>query len=297
MVNVNVTKIENQMHLSDSELILNPDGSIYHLCLQPEQVAPTIITVGDQDRVSSVSKHFDRIDHVVSKREFLTHTGIFNGHPITVISTGIGTDNIDIVFNELDALLNIDLAERKIKEAFQEIRFIRIGTSGALQADIDVDSFLVSSEAIGLDALLHYYDLAYSNKELLIRDAFKAHMGNINDIYCAEGSNALIQRFGDEFLKGITITAPGFYGPQGRRLRLKTKDALFFDKITDFNIQNNRITNLEMETAGIYGMARLLGHQAVSCNALLANRSTGQFSKTPKETVDQLIEKVLGLIF
>ena len=285
------------MHLLDSELILNPDGSIYHLCLQPEQVAPTIITVGDQDRVSAVSKHFDRIDHMVSKREFLTHTGIYNGHPITVISTGIGTDNIDIVFNELDALLNIDLVERKVKSELQPIRFIRIGTSGALHSDIDVDSFLISTEAIGLDALLHYYELSFSKKEEIIKNAFKTHMGNINDVYCAAGSPELINKFGDEFVKGITITAPGFYGPQGRSLRLKPKDDSFFDKITTFNIHNNRITNLEMETAGIYGMARLLGHQAVSCNALLANRSNGLFSSNPKKTVDQLIEKVLGLIF
>ena len=285
------------MHLSDSELILNPDGSIYHLCLLPEQVAPTIITVGDQDRVSAVSMHFDRIDHVVSKREFLTHTGIYKGKPITVISTGIGTDNIDIVFNELDALFNIDFKNRTIKEKFQELTFIRIGTSGAIQEDIEVDSLLISSEAIGLDSLMAYYDFEYNKKETLIRDSFLNLVDDIQFAYCAQASAHLLEKFGDPFLKGITITAPGFYGPQGRSLRLPLKNASFFNQIKAFNLQNNRITNLEMETAGIYGLARLLGHQAISCNALLANRSNGVFSSNPKKTVELLIEKVLQSIF
>ena len=285
------------MHLSDSELILNPDGSIYHLCLLPEQVAPTIITVGDQDRVSAVSKHFDRIDHIVSKREFLTHTGIYKGNAVTVISTGIGTDNIDIVFNELDALFNIDLKNRSVKDTFQELRFIRIGTSGAIQEDIEVDSLLISSEAIGLDSLMAYYNFEYSPKEALIRDSFLKHVNDISIAYCAESSKILLDKFGDDFQKGITITAPGFYGPQGRSLRLGLKNADFFNQIKSFNLQNNRITNLEMETAGIYGLARLLGHQAISCNALLANRSNGAFSAHPKKTVEILIEKVLQSIF
>ncbi|MEL6988180.1 MAG: nucleoside phosphorylase [Bacteroidota bacterium] len=284
------------MHLSNSELILNPDGSIYHLCLQKDQVAPLIITVGDQDRVGEVSKHFDRIDSKVQKREFTTHTGELNDKRITVISTGIGTDNIDIVFNELDALFNIDFESRTINEDFQELQFIRIGTSGVLQLDIDVDTFLISEYAIGMDALIHYYQYNYSKEEQYLNDAFQIHIGRQFPSYVAKGSTGLMQKFDADFIKGITITAPGFYAPQGRALRLKTKEEDFISSMQSFNLNNRRITNLEMETSGIYGLANLLGHQAVSCNALLANRANGIFSKNPKKTVEDLITKTLETI-
>lgn len=295
--------------LLDSELILNPDGSVYHLNLLPEQVAETIITVGDPDRVDSVSKHFDRLDCKVQKREFVTHTGWIGKKRLTVISTGIGTGNIDIVFNELDALFNIDLKKKVIKKDLTKLQFIRIGTSGCLKKDIPIDAFLVSEFAVGMDNLLTYYAYKRNAKEKHLKQSLqqflKSSTADLNRVpYVFGGHSKLIKKLGKDFLRGITLTCTGFYGPQGRQLRAQNKVANLLDHFVNFNQQQYQfphkkknydwqITNFEMETAGIYGMAKLLGHQAISFNALLANRGTGEFSKTPKKTVDRLISEVL----
>jgi len=302
----------NMSKLLDSELILNPNGSIYHLNLLPEQVAPTIITVGDPDRVGAVSKHFDRLDFKVQKREFVTHTGWIGNKRLTVISTGIGTGNIDIVFNELDALFNIDLKQKKIKETLTSLQFIRIGTSGCLKEAIPINSFLVSEFAVGMDNLLNYYHFKRNKVEKklkqTLRQFLKKKSTKINKVpYVFEASSTLVEQLGKDFLKGITLTCPGFYGPQGRQIRAINKEANLLDHFVAFNQANYQfkqttknynwqITNFEMETAGIYGMANLLGHQAISFNALLANRATGAFSKKPKKTVDKLIEIVLDRV-
>ena len=291
------------MPILDAELILNPDGSIYHLNLHPEQVAPTIITVGDPERVEMVSQYFDRIEHKVRKREFVTHTGYIGTKRVTVISTGIGTDNIDIVFNELDALFNIDLQQKIIQPVFTPLTFIRIGTSGCLRKDIPLDAFLVSTYAVGLDNLLHYYQLPQTvvSKQLQdkIQTSFKAASSIALSPYVVAGSTPLIQGLGKDMYSGITLTVPGFYGPQGRQLRAPVRQTDLievFQKIDVSAITPLVLTNLEMETAGIYGLARVLGHQAISFNALLANRETGAFSTQAGKTVKQLIETVLERI-
>lgn len=287
------------MALGHSELILNPDGSIYHLNLLPEDIAQTIITVGDPDRVKSVSKYFDRIEVQKGKREFLAHTGTLNGKRLTVISTGIGTDNIDIVFNELDALVNVDFQKREIKSKLTQLDFIRIGTSGTIQADIPVDSFLLSSAAIGFEGLLHFYGSGQGRNHLLestLNDYLDWSKHNITAYAFDFDENLAEKLHGNHIRYGITATNSGFYGPQGRSIRLKPKISDFNDKLAAFAFQETRITNLEMETAGIYGLAKLHGHRAISLNAILANRATGQFSNTPNKTVDTLIQYVLKKI-
>lgn len=283
------------MQLQSSELILNDDGSIYHLNLQPHQIAPTIITVGDPERVTSVSQHFDHIEHRVHKREFYTHTGLLNGKRISVISTGIGTDNIDIVINELDALVNIDFKQRTIKPDFTQLDIIRIGTSGAVQPDIDTDSFVLSQRGIGLDSLLHWYD--NDGGDIAFAKAIKQQLNlsqQLSSPYVIGCDQQLAQLFTSETMQlGNTITNVGFYGPQSRKLRLPIAHTKLENRIQQFNYQGESITNLEMETAGIYAMAYLLGHRAVSLNAILANRSTRKFSKQPQQTVDALIRFTL----
>lgn len=279
------------MSIAASELILNEDGSIYHLNLQPHQLAHTIITVGDPDRVQDVSKHFDEIEHRVAKREFHTHTGTLNDKRISVISTGIGTDNIDIVLNELDALVNIDFETRKVKSKLTVLDIIRIGTSGAVQPHIPVDSFLLSKRGIGFDSLLHWYendggDSAFAKavqKQLQLSD-------NCSAPYAVACDMDLAKKFRDpDMLMGNTITNVGFYGPQSRQLRLSPAHEELNAQIQAFEFLGEKLTNLEMETAGIYAMAELLGHRAISLNAILANRATGKFSSNPKETIDDLI--------
>jgi len=287
------------MRIAESELILNPDGSIYHLNLKPEDLAHTVITVGDPERVESISKHFDALEVDVHKREFKTHTGTYKGKRISVISTGIGTDNIDIVFNELDALVNIDFETRTIKEDHTQLTIIRIGTSGATQTNIPIDSFLVSETAVGFDNLLHFYGntpfLDESFSEALIKHTDWSSKKSAP--YVVHADETLLNLFSEEsFIKGITVTNVGFYGPQGRVLRLPLQDEALNDKIASFTYKDKQITNLEMETSGIYGMARLLGHKAISLNAILANRPNERFSETPKETVDTLIKKTLEII-
>ncbi len=289
--------LQNMSKIAESELILNPDGSIYHLNILPEDIAPTIITVGDPDRVASVSKYFDTIEVQKAKREFVTHTGTLNGKRITVLSTGIGTDNIDIVFNELDALVNVDFKKRQVKENLTQLDIIRIGTSGAIQADIPVDSFLISEAAIGFDSLLHFYESDHVlNHELSAAFVQQTKWSPKKSIpYVVKANQQLIDQFSSQqTVTGFTATNVGFYGPQSRKIRLNVQDEKLNDKLAAFRHQDKKITNLEMETAGIYGLANLLGHRSISMNAIIANRPLGQFSKTPKKTVDRLIQYTLG---
>lgn len=285
------------MAIQQSELILNPDGSVYHLNLKPENIAHDIIFVGDQDRVSKITKHFDSIEFSTQKREFKTETGIYKGKRLTVISTGIGPDNIDIVINELDALVNIDLETRKPKEKLTSLNIIRIGTSGSLHADIPVDSFVMSKFGLGLDNMLRSY-LVDSISNVQIEDAFIAHTNwdsRKGKPIVVAGSSILEKKMeSDRIYKGITATAGGFYGPQGRVLRLDIQDPELNSKMDNFSFEGNRITNFEMETSAIYGLSALLGHQALSLNAIIANRASGTFSNDPYKAVDELIKYSLN---
>ncbi|MBP2832028.1 nucleoside phosphorylase [Aquimarina sp. U1-2] len=285
------------MPIAASELILNNDGSIYHLHLKPEHLAKTVITVGDPDRVDQITQYFDHIEFSIRKREFHTQTGTYKNKRITVISTGIGTDNIDIVLNELDALVNIDLKTRTIKKKHTALDIIRIGTSGAMQKDIKVDSFVISNIAIGFDNLLHFYE----NQHVLhqkIASALIEHLqwNLLKPIpYVVAGDTMLIAHMKSAATTtGITITNPGFYGPQSRILRLPLQDENLLNKLVSFSYKESRITNLEMETAGIYGLSKLLGHRAVSLSVILANRTTGSFSKNPKKSIENIIEYTLN---
>ena len=283
--------------IKPSELIINPDGSIYHLNLKPEHIADTVIFVGDQNRVPRISKHFDDVEYDLQKREFRTITGTYKGKRITVISTGIGPDNIDIVLNEIDALVNIDLENRTIKQEQRKLDIIRIGTSGSLQNDIPVDSFVMGKYGLGLDGLLHSYEADHIfEKE--IEDAFIRHtQWNKNKArpYIVKGSDVLAKKLqSEQVFTGFTVTAPGFYGPQGRVLRIPLQDAGLNKKLDSFSFNGVRATNLEMETSAIYGLARLLGHNALSMNAIIANRANGTFSTDPYKAVENLIEYTLG---
>ena len=285
------------MSIKQSELILNPDGSIYHLNLRPENIANDIIFVGDQDRVDKITNRFDSVEFTTQKREFKTSTGIYKGKRLSVISTGIGPDNIDIVLNELDALVNINLETRQPKKVLTALNIVRIGTSGSLQKDIPVDSFLMSSHGLDLNGMLHSYQIdKISNPE--IENAFIEHTNwsaKKSNPILIENSSQLEQKLdSDKIFKGITATAGGFYGPQGRVLRLPLQDANINNKIDSFNFKGNRITNLEMETSAIYGLSKLLGHNAVSMNAIIANRANGTFSEDYKQVVEDLIEYSLN---
>lgn len=287
------------MSIKSSELILNPDGSIYHLNLLPKHIADNIIFVGDQDRVERISNHFERIEYAIQKREFKTHTGYYKGKRLSVISTGIGPDNIDIVLNELDALVNIDLTTRKPKENLKKLNIVRIGTSGSLQADIPVDAFVLSSHGLDINGMLHFYQIdSISNPE--VEDAFIKHTNW--STYKArpiiiENSKELQAVFEDQHIHiGMTGTAGGFYGPQGRVLRLPLQDPDLNSKLDNFSYKGYRITNFEMETSVIYGLSKLLCHNALSLNAIIANRANGTFSEKPKQTVDKLIEYALEKI-
>lgn len=284
------------MNIKQSELILNPDGSIYHLNLRPEHIATNIIFVGDQDRVDKITKYFDSIEFTTQKREFKTTTGTYKNKRFSVISTGIGPDNIDIVVNELDALVNIDLETRQPKKELTQLNIVRMGTSGSLQADIPVDSFVISSHGLDLNGMLHSYQIdAISNPK--IENEFVKHTNwsskKAHPILI-ENSKELENKLSSEkTFTGITATAGGFYGPQGRVLRLALQDANLNHKIDSFNFDGNRITNLEMETSAIYGLSKLLGHNACSINAIIANRADGTFSKNPGKVVAELIEYAL----
>ncbi len=282
--------------IASSELILNPDGSVYHLNLKPEHIASDIIFVGDPDRVEKITQYFDSIEFSTQKREFKTQTGNYKGKRITVISTGIGPDNIDIVLNELDALVNIDLEKRQIKEKLTSLNIVRIGTSGSIQADIPVDSFLLSKFGLGLDNMLRSYWIDdFSNAAIIAQ--FVQHTDwdlRKGRPYVTSCSEKLEQQFDASSIHiGITATAGGFYGPQGRILRLNIQDKNLNTKMDTFSFEGNRITNLEMETAAIYGLGKLLGHECLSLNAIIANRANGTFSKNPEKVIEKLIEYTL----
>ncbi len=284
------------MSIKQSELILNPDGSVYHLNLRPEHIANNIIFVGDQDRVDKITKHFDSIEFTTQKREFKTTTGIYKNKRFSVMSTGIGPDNIDIVMNELDALVNIDLNTRKPKEKLTSLNIVRIGTSGSLQADIPVDAFVVSSHGLDLNGMLHSY-IIDNISNIDIENAFVKHTNWSNkkaNPIVIDNSKSLENKLTSQHtFIGITATAGGFYGPQGRILRLALQDDNLNSKIDSFNFKGNRITNLEMETSAIYGLSKLLGHNACSINAIIANRANGTFSENPGKVVANLIEYAL----
>ncbi|MDO9274866.1 MAG: nucleoside phosphorylase [Lutibacter sp.] len=283
--------------IAASELILNPDGSVYHLNLKPENIATNIIFVGDQNRVPKIAMHFETIEFETQKREFRTITGTYKGTRFSVISTGIGPDNIDIVMNELDALVNIDLKSRTVKTAHTKLNIVRIGTSGSLQSDIPVDSFVLAQYGLGFDGLLHAYDCEHI-LEAEMEDAFIKHTNwspRKSRPYLVKGSELLIQKLKSEkaFI-GVTATAGGFYGPQGRVLRLALQDPSLNGKIDNFEFKGFKVTNLEMETSAIYGLAKLMGHEACSMNAIIANRANGTFSEDPYKPVEELIVYTLN---
>jgi uridine phosphorylase len=285
--------------IAESELIINSRGAIYHLDLRPEELAANIITVGDPDRVVEVSKYFDKVEVRRQHREFVSHTGLISGKRVICISTGIGPDNIDIVLNELDALVNIDFETRLIRESISSLNIIRIGTSGSLQADIPVDSYVASTHGLGLDNLLNYYRLEHNEQENQLLHSFTTYTqlhSQVSHPYISIASGALIRHFVDGFHQGITVTCPGFYGPQGRVLRLGVKNPQLIDRLTEFSFGQHRITNFEMETSAIYGLGKLLGHHCLSLSAIVANRINKQFSKDSAAAIDGLIRKALDII-
>ena len=284
------------MPIGPSELIINADHSIYHLNILAEDISDTVILVGDQNRVEKVSRYFDTIEVQKQRREFITHTGTIADKRISVVSTGIGTDNIDIVINEIDALFNIDFDTRKIKEDITQIDFVRIGTSGAVQPDIPLDAFVLSEYAIGFDNVLHFYDsekVQHPDIQLAFIDHTDWSVYKSIPYVVASDLVFTEQLSSDRVFKGFTGSNVGFYGPQGRSLRLSLEDKELNDKISSFEYNGRRITNFEMETSAIYGLASLLGHRAASLNSILANRITGQFSKNPGKAIDSLIQYTL----
>jgi len=285
--------------IAESELILNARGAIYHLDLKPDEIADTIILVGDPDRVKEVSKHFDNIEHKNQFREFITHTGFIGRKKISVLSTGIGTDNIDITVNELDALVNIDFTTREINSKIKSLNLIRFGTCGGLQPDISVDSFIASTHGLGIDNLLNFYRLEQNEEEKQLLHSFVTHTqmhGPIGHPYIAGAAGSLLKHFVKDFFQGITVTTPGFYGPQGRVLRLGISNPDLINRLTQFQFGQHRIVNFEMETSAIYGLGKLLGHQCLSLNAVIANRVRKEFSKDGKAAVEKLIKKALEII-
>jgi len=285
--------------MRDSELILNDDGSVYHLNVKQEHLADTIILVGDPGRVQQVSGFFDSIDCKRKNREFNTHTGIYKGKKLTVMSTGIGTDNIDIVLNELDAAVNIDLETRLPKREKKSLNLIRIGTSGALQEDLLIGTNLISEYALGLDGLMHYYNYPPSDEEALLNSKINNHLNwnpKLAEPYLVKCSKELMDKLSHGMTKGITATASGFYGPQGRRLRLDPSDSLINEKLTSFRYENHRITNFEMETSALYGLGSLLGHRCITCCAIIANRIRKEYSENHTKDVEQLVKKVLDAL-
>ncbi|RQO31752.1 phosphorylase [Taibaiella sp. KBW10] len=284
-----------------SELIITDKGCIYHLDVHPEELAQTVITVGDPGRVATISKYFDRIEHKKEHREFVTHTGYIGQKRISVVSTGIGPDNIDITLNELDALVNVDFNTRLPKEAHTSLEIVRMGTSGALQADIAVDSLVVGTFGIGLDNLLHYYNYEENAEVAFIKDAFIKHTRLETSAikpYMVESAIHLLNKFPkrEGYIHGITVTCPGFYAPQGRQIRLSPAFPHLIDSLSSFQCGEHRISNFEMETSAIYGLGRLMGHQCLSINTIIANRQTKEFTKDGALSVERMIEKSLALL-
>lgn len=285
--------------IAESELIINDRGAVYHIDLRPEELAHNIIIVGDPDRVGMVSKYFDKVEVKRQHREFVSHTGMLGKKRITCTSTGIGPDNIDIVLNEFDALVNIDFESRTIKKDLTSLNIMRIGTSGSLQADIPVDSWVAGTHGLGLDNLLNYYRLEHNEQEKELLQSFVTHTqlhSQICNPYISMASASLLKHFVDGFHQGITVTCPGFYGPQGRVLRLGIRNPELIDRLTQFRFGQHRISNFEMETSAIYGLGKLLGHHCLSLNAIIANRIAKEFTKDAHSLVDGLIKKVLETI-
>ena len=283
--------------LPESELILNKDGSVYHLHLTAEHIADIVIIVGDQRRVNQVSKYFDSVDHRIQNREFVTHTGTFKGTRVTALSTGIGTDNIDIVLNELDAAVNIDPLSRAPRDVRKRLTIVRIGTSGALQADIPVGSSVISEFGLGLDGLVFYYKYEFDTVEKELMAKLNAHLHwnpDLSTPYITKGSERLVKVLGDGMVKGITATATGFYGPQGRRLYLEPRDTEINQRLREFSFQNHRVVNFEMETSALYGLGNLLQHDCCTCCMVIANRIRKEYRDDHGKDVDGLIEVVLG---
>lgn len=285
--------------IAESELIINKRGAVYHLDCRPEEVADIIITVGDPDRVKEVSKFFDSILYKNQHREFITHTGLLNGKKISCISTGIGPDNIDIVLNELDALVNIDFETRQVKETLQSLKIIRLGTSGSLQREIPVDSFVASTHGLGLDNLMHFYRTEHNQEETELLHAFNTHTqlgsGNIAP-YIQMAAPSLLKHFTQSYHHGITVTCPGFFGPQGRVLRMGLAYPNLIDSLTSFSFGSHRISNFEMETSAIYSLGRALGHQCLSLSAIVANRIEKSFTRDGELAVENLIKQSLEII-
>jgi len=285
--------------IEESELIINERGAIYHLNLRPEELATTVITVGNPDRVKEVSKYFDNIECKNQYREFITHTGYLGKKRISVVSTGIGPDNIDIVLNELDAVANIDLETRTIKKELTSLLIIRLGTSGSLHADIPVDSLVAGTHGLGIDNLLNYYQHSYNDEEKLLIQQFVEQTqidASFSYPYIATASASVLKYFVSGFHHGITVTCPGFYGPQGRVLRLGLTNPKLIDKLTEFSYGNFRIVNFEMETSAIYGLGKLLGHRCLSLNTIVANRINKTFTKDSYVSLDNLIRRALEII-
>ncbi len=282
--------------ISETDLILNSDGSVYHLNLLPKHISDTIIAVGDPSRVYMVSQFFDEVEFEMNKREFITHVGKYNGKRITVISTGIGTDNVEIFFTELDALANIDLKTREVKPRKKKLKVVRIGTSGSLQDDVPVGAHLVSDYAVGLDNLMNFYDLPMNDFETGLAHDLQKKTGIPFMPYVVRGSEALRAQIGTDMIVGNTVTCPGFYAPQGRELRLPIRFPKLLEDLNYYHKGDFWLTNFEMETAGYYALGRMLGHEVLSVNAIIANRMKNKFSKNPTKVVESLIEKVLDRI-
>jgi len=285
--------------IEKSELIINPDGSIYHLKIKPEHLADTVILVGDPQRVDQISRHFDNIELKIQNREFVTHTGTKNNKRITVLATGIGTDNIDIVLNELDALVNFDFKRRSKKDRTTVLNIIRLGTSGAIQSDIPVNSFVIAEYGLGFDGLIHYYKLGDEVLERNMTQAFVNHANLGEELarpYIVKGSDKLLEELGDGMTYGITATSPGFYGPQGRCLCLDLKYPDLNKSVETFTFNKKRVTNFEMETSAIYGLGKMLGHETITICAIIANRITGEFNENYKVIMDDFIIHLLNRI-
>ena len=285
--------------IAESELIINPRGAIYHLNLKPDEIAENIITVGDPDRVKEISKHFDHLELERQHREFVTHTGTIGNKRISVVSTGIGPDNIDIVLNELDALVNIDFETRSARDELKSLNIIRIGTSGSLQADVPVDSFVASTHGLGIDNLMNFYLFENNEEEKQLIHSFitqtQLHNG-FGDPYITAASMHLLKHFVEGYHQGITVTCPGFYGPQGRILRLGISNPHLIDNLTSFGFGKYRITNFEMETSALYGLGKALHHNCLSLSAIIANRIHKNFSKDAGALIEKLIIESLEII-
>jgi uridine phosphorylase len=283
--------------ISETDLVLNPDGSVYHLNLLPKNISDTIIAVGDPSRVYMVSQHFDEVEFEMNKREFITHVGKYKGKRITVISTGIGTDNVEIFLTELDALVNIDLKTREPKARRKKLKIIRIGTSGALQEDIPVGSHLVSDYALGLDNLMNFYDLPMDDFEAGLAHDIQKKTGLPFMLYVVRGSELLRDQIGGtDMIKGNTVTCPGFYAPQGRIVRLPIRYPKLLEDLNYYNKGDFWLTNFEMETSAYYAFGRMMGHEMLSANAIIANRIKTKFSKDPHKIVESLVKKVLDRV-